>query len=97
MAAETVKEIVDVKKELAKGAASVAPVTPKPKVFRFKKLQFPLQKIKLSGGKIIQFAQRKLNTGGNSVWGLFETTDESIAKQLREVAEQGKQHVVELR
>lgn len=88
------KDVVDLKKELGIGGEPT-PSQPKAKVYRFKKLQFPLQIVKLKSGRTVQFQVRKLNTGGYSKWGLFETEDPGLAKELQEIA--GKsQYVISL-
>lgn len=86
------KEVVDLTKELGVGAN--AQPQAKPKKFRFKKLQFPVQPVILGNGKRVTFQQVKLNTGGNSHWGMFETEDASLAEQLR--ALNGSQYVREV-
>lgn len=88
------KEVVDLKKELGTGAD--APVTLKPKLFRFKKLQFPLQAVKLGSGRRVTFQVLKLNTGGFSRWGILETEDPKLAEELRALSKANSQYVKEV-
>jgi hypothetical protein len=90
----TAKEVVDLKLELGVGAD--APLLPKLKVFRFKKIRFPAQPVNLGNGRQVQFRPVKLGTGGFSTWGEFETPDEDLAKELSKLAKARSQYVTVL-
>lgn len=88
------KDVVDLKKELGVGANN--PTQPKAKTFRFKKIRFPVQPVKLGDGQTIEFRTIKLGTGGQSKYGIFETTDPKLAEQLRAAVKAGTRHIFEV-
>ena len=91
------KSVVPITEALKMEAKGEKPEPPKKAKYRFKKIRFPAQADRGAGQELkFRVPPQNNKQRGQALYGVFETDDDAIGKELAKLVKEGKSYIVQI-